>query len=58
MLLSHSTPPSPHISQNVHCSTIYNSQDIEATLMSIDKGVDKKGVVYIHNGLSPSHYKE
>ena len=26
---------------NVYCSTIYKSQDMEATLMSIDGGMDK-----------------
>ena len=26
----------------VHCSTIYNSQDMEATWMSIDRGLDKE----------------
>ena len=29
---------------NVHCSTVYNSQDMEATLMSIDGGMDKDDV--------------
>ena len=33
---------------NVHCSTIYNSQDMEVTKMSIDKWMDKKDVVYIY----------
>ena len=31
---------------NVHCSTIYNSQDMEATQMSTDRGMDKD-VVHI-----------
>ena len=30
---------------SVHCSTIYDSQDVEATYMSIDRGMDKKDVV-------------
>ena len=34
---------------SVHCSTINNSQDIEATQMSIDTAMDED-VVYIHNG--------
>ena len=29
---------------NLHCSTVYDSQDMEATLMSIDRGMDKEGV--------------
>ena len=33
---------------NVHCSTIYNSQDMEATWMSIKRGMDKD-VVHIYN---------
>ena len=33
---------------DVHYSTIYNSQDIEATYMSISRGVDKEDVVYTH----------
>ena len=35
---------------SVHCSTIYNSQDMESTL-SIDKGMDKEDVVHIYNAL-------
>ena len=34
---------------HVHCSTIYNSQDMEATHMSINRGMDKEGVVHIYN---------
>ena len=33
---------------NVLCSTVYNSQDMEATKMSINRGMDKEDVVYIH----------
>ena len=32
----------------VHSSTIYNSQDMEATLMSIEGGMYKEYVVYIY----------
>ena len=39
---------------NVHRSTIYNSQDMEATQMSIKRGMDKE-VLYIHNGKLLSH---
>ena len=42
----------------VHCSTIYDSQDMEGTKMSIDGGMDKEEVVHIHNGILPSHKKE
>ena len=34
---------------NVHGSTIYNSQDMEATRMSIGRRMDKKAVVHIYN---------
>ena len=33
---------------NVHCSTIYNSQVMEATLMPIDRQMDKED---IYNGM-------
>ena len=33
---------------NVHCSTIYNSQDTEATYMSINQGICKDGVAHIY----------
>ena len=53
-----STPTPGHISgenhnserylhPNVHCSTIHDSQNMEATLMSISRGMDKKDVVHI-----------
>ena len=31
-----------HVHPNAHCTTIYNSQDMEATQMSINRGMDKK----------------
>ena len=43
---------------HVHCSTIHNSQDMEATLMSIDRGMDKEDMVHIQNGILLSHKKE
>ena len=43
---------------NVHCSTIYNSQDMETTEMSIDRGMDKEDVVHIYSGILLSHKKE
>ena len=36
---------------NVHCSTIFNSQDMETTTVSIDRGVDQEDLVHIHNGI-------
>ena len=35
----------------VHCSTVYSIQDIEATQMSINRGMDKEDVVHIYNGM-------
>ena len=32
----------------VYCSTIYNSQNMEAAYTSINRGVDKEDVVYIY----------
>ena len=40
---------------NVHCSTIYNIQDMEAVKMSINRGMDKEDVVHIYNGILLSH---
>ena len=39
---------------NIHSSTIYNSQDVEATSVSIRRGMHKD-VVHIYNGLLLSH---
>ena len=39
----------------VYCSTIYNNQDMAATYISISRGMDKKYVVHIHNGMLLSH---
>ena len=39
-------------------STIYNSQDTEATYMSVNRTASNESVVYIHNGTLLSHRKE
>ena len=39
----------------IHCRTIYNSQDMEATYICIDRGVDKEDVVHAYNGILLSH---
>ena len=31
----------------VHCSTVYNSQDMEATFRAIDSGMDEEDVLHI-----------
>ena len=43
---------------SVHCSTIYNSWNMEATWMSLDRWMDKEVVVYIHNVVLLNHKKE
>jgi len=43
---------------NVHCSTIYKSQDREATEMSINRAMNKEDMVHIYNGILLSHKKE
>ena len=47
-----------HIYPSVHCSTIYNSQDVEATYISINRWMNKEVVVHIYNGILLSHKKE
>ena len=44
-----------HVYPNVHHSTVYNSQDKEATQMSIRRQMGKKALVHIHNGVLLSH---
>ena len=41
----------------VHSSTIYNSQDMEATEVSTNRRMNIEDVVYIHNGILLSHKK-
>ena len=36
---------------NIYCNTIYNSQDMERILMSINRRLDKDNVVHIYNGV-------
>ena len=43
---------------NIHSSTIYNSQDLEAAWMSTHREVDKEDVVRTHSGLLLCHTKE
>ena len=44
-----------HVYPNIHCNTIYNSQDMAATLTD---GMDAEVVVHIHNGILLSHKRE
>ena len=41
----------------IHCSTLYNSQDVEATQMSIDRVLYKENVVHIYLEVLFSHTK-
>ena len=42
---------------NVHCKTVYKRQDIKATYMFTDRGMDKEDVGHIYNGILLSHEK-
>ena len=33
----------------VHCSHIYNRQNLETTQMSLNRGMDTENVVHLHN---------
>ena len=43
---------------SVHYSTIYNHQDMEATEMSISRGMDKEDVMHIYSGILLNHKTE
>ena len=43
---------------NVHSSTIYNSQVLEATSVPISKCVNQKTMAFLHNGILHSQKKE
>ena len=43
---------------SVHCSTIYNSQNVEGTYMSMSGGMGKEVVVYTYNGILLNHKNE
>ena len=42
---------------SIHCSTICNSQDMEATYLFIDRWMDEEDEVHIYKGILPSHKK-
>ena len=42
----------------VHCSIIYNCQDMEAAPVSINRWVDKTTRGHLHNGILLGHKKE
>ena len=42
----------------VYSSLIYNSQKLERTQMSLNRGMDTENVVHLHNGVLLSYYKQ
>ena len=40
-----------YMSPYVHCNIIYNSQDMDTALVPINRWVDKKVVVHLHDGI-------
>ena len=42
----------------VHCSIVYNSQDLEAAWVSISRWIDKTTVGHLHNGILLTYKKE
>jgi len=47
-----------YVHPSVYCSTIYSSQDMEATWIFINRWMDKEDVAYIYNGTLLSREKE
>ena len=41
----------------VHCSTVFNSKDLESTQMPINDRLEKENVTHIHHGILCSHKK-
>ena len=46
-----------YMQPNVHCSTIYHSQDMEATCICIDRSMDQEDGGQIYNAILLSHIK-
>ena len=42
---------------NVHCSTVYNSKDLEPSQMPMDDRLDRENVAHLHHGILCSHQK-
>ena len=49
--------PEGYVHPTVHCGTVYNSQDVEATYVSINRRTDKEHVVHLHKGILRGHEK-
>ena len=39
----------------IHCSTVYNSKDLEPTRMPFNNRLNKENVAHIHHGILHSH---
>jgi hypothetical protein len=39
----------------VHSSLIYNRQNLERSLMSLNRRMDTENVVFLHNGIAVAH---
>ena len=57
MYLEKTTVPKDYIHPNIHHSTAYSTQDMEAAQMCLDSWVDKEDVVRTHNRLLLSQKK-
>ena len=42
---------------NVHCSTVYSIQNMEAAYVSISRQMDKKAVVHIHSAIKKNTFE-
>ena len=47
-----------YLHPHVHSSTIYNSQDMETTKVSIHRQMNRENMVYMHSGILFSHKKK
>ena len=43
---------------HVHCSTVFDSKDLEPTQMAINDKLHKENVAHIHHGILCSHKKD
>ena len=47
-----------YLQSHVHCSIIYNRQDMETIWVPIDGWMDKENVIYTWDGIFSSHKKK
>ena len=50
--------PKGSLHPSVHCSAVYDTQDMEKNSMSTNREMDKEDVVHRYNGILLSHKKE